>query len=74
VLHSIDCALSCICYRRRPIEQAAELGGGLMNTHPGTHERIGAVTQQIKDSGVIGGATLKDRFRAAVNPGVAIAE
>jgi predicted Zn-dependent protease len=60
--------------KRLDATQAADEGGGLMSTHPGTHERIGAVAKQIQDSGVVGGATLRERFRAAVFPGVAMAE
>jgi beta-barrel assembly-enhancing protease len=60
--------------KRLDATQAADEGGGLMSTHPGTHERIGAVAKQIKDSGVVGGATLKERFHAAVYPPVALAD
>jgi beta-barrel assembly-enhancing protease len=55
--------------KRLDATQAADEGGGLMSTHPGTHERIGAVAKQIADAKVVGGATLKERFRAAVFPG-----
>lgn len=49
---------------------AADNGGGLMSTHPGTHERIGKVAAQIASSGYKGGATLKDRFTTTVHPQV----
>ncbi len=48
-------------------------GGGVMSTHPGTHERIARVKQKISDTGTHGGATLADRFRTYVSPGVAMA-
>ncbi len=49
-------------------------GGGMMSTHPGTHERIGKVQKEIDDSGHHGGATLEDRFLATVHPQVTMVQ
>lgn len=46
--------------------QSAPKGGGLMSTHPATHDRLAAVTKQIADAGSPRGATLADRFKAAM--------
>jgi predicted Zn-dependent protease len=47
-------------------EQAANPGNGEFSTHPGIPERIDAIQKQITASGVTGGATLADRFKANV--------
>lgn len=45
-------------------------GGGVMSTHPGTHERIGKIADRIGSFGAKGGVTLKERFKANAAPGV----
>jgi predicted Zn-dependent protease len=50
--------------KRLDAKQAAASGGGLMATHPGTHERIGKVAKIISDEKLAGGVTLRDRFLA----------
>ena len=50
--------------KRLDAKQGAANGGGLMATHPGTHERIGKIERIIADGKLAGGVTLKDRFLA----------
>jgi predicted Zn-dependent protease len=50
--------------KRLDAKQAANGGGGLMATHPGTHERIGKVATLIAEKHLAGGVTLRDRFLA----------
>jgi predicted Zn-dependent protease len=60
--------------KRMDATQLSDQGGGMMSTHPGIHDRVGKVADQIKDAEVSGGATMKERFRANVFPGMALAE
>jgi predicted Zn-dependent protease len=55
--------------KRLDTQQAS--GGGMMSTHPGTHERIGKIAQEIGSFGKKGGATLADRYKATVSPSLA---
>jgi predicted Zn-dependent protease len=59
--------------QRMAQQQSANPGGKIMSTHPGTAERVAKVQQQIASAGATGGVTNKDRFRATVFPGVAMA-
>ncbi len=56
--------------KRLDAQQAANSGGGIMQTHPGTHERIGKVAKIIADGKLAGGVTLGDRFTANVHPAI----
>lgn len=64
---------SFLNYMKR-LDAQQSSGGGVMSTHPGTHERIGKIVERIGSFGAKGGVTLKERFAATMVPGVTLAQ
>jgi beta-barrel assembly-enhancing protease len=54
--------------KRLEIAQQGDGGGSFMSTHPGVHDRIARLAENIGLAGIPGGATLRDRFMASVYP------
>jgi predicted Zn-dependent protease len=54
--------------KRLEIAQQENSGGGFMSTHPGVHDRIARLAENIGLAGIPGGATMRDRFVATVHP------
>jgi beta-barrel assembly-enhancing protease len=56
--------------KRLEVAQQENSGGGFMSTHPGVHDRIARLAENIGLAGIPGGATMHDRFYATVYPPV----
>ena len=53
--------------KRLEVAQQENSGGGFMSTHPGVHDRIARLAENIGLAGIPGGATMRDRFVATVH-------
>ena len=54
--------------KRLEVAQQENSGGGFMSTHPGVHDRIARLAENIGLAGIPGGATMHERFYATVYP------